>query len=302
MRAIDLFAGAGGFSEGARMAGCEIVWAANHWQQAVDVHAANHPATEHQCQDLEQADWTQVPDHDILLASPACQGHSPARGKERAHHDAQRATAWAVVDALEAKRPPVALVENVPAFVRWALFPAWRAAVEALGYAVAAHVSDAADHGVPQHRLRVVLVLTRSAKPLALKMTRRDHVPARAVVDFNAGRWALIRRPGRAASTIARIKAGRRAHGDRFLIAYYGNEHGGRSLDRPIGTITTRDRWAVIDGKRMRMASVQEARVAMGFPDTYMLPENGRLAMHMLGNAVPPPMARDYIAAVRAQV
>ena len=40
----------------------------------------------------------------------------------------------------------------------------------------------------------------------------------------------------------------------------------------------------------------------MGFPDTYKLPENGRLAMHMLGNAVPPPMARDYIAAVKAQL
>jgi len=80
MDAIDLFAGLGGFSEGAEQAGVRVVWAANHWPAAVQVHANNHPETEHVCQDLQQADWTQVPKHDLLLASPACQGHSRARG------------------------------------------------------------------------------------------------------------------------------------------------------------------------------------------------------------------------------
>jgi DNA (cytosine-5)-methyltransferase 1 len=77
MRVIDLFAGLGGFSEGARQAGCEVVWAANHWQAAVDMHAANHPGTAHACQDLHQQDWTQVPAHDLLLASPRLPGAHP---------------------------------------------------------------------------------------------------------------------------------------------------------------------------------------------------------------------------------
>ncbi len=107
MNAIDLFAGAGGFSTGATMAGCTVVWAANHWPAAVQAHANNHPNTVHVCQDLQQADWTRVPAHDLLLASPACQCHSRAPGKGRAHHDAQRATAWAVVSAAECHRPAV---------------------------------------------------------------------------------------------------------------------------------------------------------------------------------------------------
>ena len=41
-----------------------------------------------------------VANHDLLLASPACQGHSPARGKERPHHDAQRAHEMGAVNAV----------------------------------------------------------------------------------------------------------------------------------------------------------------------------------------------------------
>lgn len=91
-------------------------------------------------------------------------------------------------------------------------------------------------------------------------------------------------------------------HGDRFIWSYYGNEKGGRSIHRPIGTITTRDRHAVIDGNRMRMLSVQEARAAMSFPANYKLPANSRLAMQILGNAVCPVEARDVITAVMEAV
>jgi DNA (cytosine-5)-methyltransferase 1 len=301
LKAIDLFAGLGGFSEGATQAGCQVVWAGNHWREAVDTHAANHPETEHACQDLHQADWTQVPAHDLLLASPACQGHTRARGKERPHHDATRSTAWAVVSALEYHRPAFGLIENVPEFTRWTLFPAWCQAVQALGYAIAPHLIDSADHGVPQNRYRVFIALTRSNYPVSLRLElqRVPHVPASRIVNFNAGRWSPIQKPGRSSATLARVNAGRAVHGDRFLTAYYGNERGGRSLSRPVGTITTRDRWAVIDGDRMRMLSVTECRRAMGFRDDYRLPERQKDAMHMLGNAVCPPVASDVIAALR---
>lgn len=300
MRAIDLFAGAGGFSTGATMAGCEVVWAANHWPAAVQVHANNHPGTVHVCQDLQQADWTQVPVHNLLLASPACQGHSRARGKERAHHDAQRATAWAVVSAAECHEPDAFVVENVPEFAKWALYPAWCGAMHALGYALAPMVLDAADHGVAQHRRRLFVVGTRSKHPIVLDLPRRVHVGSGSLIDFEGGRWSAIEKPGRSTSTLARIAEGRRVCGPRFLTAYYGNERGGRGLDRPVGTITTRDRWAVIDGDRMRMLNVDECRRAMGFPDSYQLPERAKDAMHMLGNAVVPPVARDVINALRA--
>lgn len=299
MKAIDLFAGAGGFSTGATLAGCEVVWAANHWPDAVEWHSRNHQGAEHICQDLHQADWGQVPEHDLMLASPCCQGHSRARGRNSPQHDASRSTAWAVVSAAEYHRPSVVVVENVREFTGWTLFPAWQMAMQALGYTLSPHVLDAADHGVPQHRTRLFIVATRSRSPLMLQIPKRRHVAAAEFLDFDAGRWSQIDKPGRSPRTLERIRNGRQRHGERFLTAYYGREKGGRELTRPIGTITTRDRWAMVDGDRMRMITAGEARAAMGFPDGYQLPTRHSLALHLLGNAVCPPVARDVITAIK---
>ncbi|KPM81859.1 DNA cytosine methyltransferase [Cobetia sp. UCD-24C] len=301
MNVIDLFAGAGGFSTGASMAGCNVAWAANHWPDAVEWHSRNHPGAAHICQDLHQADWSQVPAHDLMLASPCCQGHSKARGKASGNpqHDASRSTAWAVVSAAEYHRPPAILVENVPEFLDWQLYRPWVLAMQALGYAVSPHVVDAADLGAPQNRIRMFLVLTQSVQPLKLNLPTLDHLPAASFIDFEGGRWQPIEKPGRAAATLERVRAGRATHGDRFLISYYGNTKTGRSLDRPIGTITTRDRWAIIDGDRMRMLSRWECRSAMSFPDSYQLPDNHRLAVHLLGNAVCPTPVSHIIKALQ---
>ncbi len=304
MRAADLFSGAGGFSCGATMAGCDIVFAANHWQAAVDIHSLNHPGAQHLCQDLHQAVWADVPAHDILLASPCCQGHSKARGKANGNpqHDASRSTAWAVVSAAEYHQPEVVVVENVPEYVKWSLYPAWRMAMEALGYCLAPHIIDAADHDVPQHRERLFIVATRSKHPLMLQFPVRDRVPASSFIDFGAGRWSPIDKPGRASATLRRVAAGRKSFGDRFLMPYYGGGSGltGRCLSRPIGTITTKARWALVRGEEMRMLSVPESRDAMSFPVYYELPDDVPLALHMLGNAVAPKVARDVISAIRA--
>lgn len=299
--AIDLFAGAGGFTEGATQAGLEVVWAANHWQKAVEVHASNHPGVAHSCQDLQQADFTRVPGHDFLLASPSCQGHSPARGKDRPHHDAARATAWAVVTCAEVHRSDVVVCENVPAWSKWVLWPAWVAAMNALGYTVAPHVLDAADYGAPQNRERLIVICTRSRAPFKLRERSTPHEAIGPHIDWSdAGKWRPIDRT-LAKTTQARIERGRAQFGRRFVMPYYGSGSGltGRSIDRPVGTITTRDRWAIVDGDRMRMFSVDEYRRAQTFPANYRLPANIKDAKMMLGNAIPPALARAVLTEIQ---
>lgn len=300
--AKDLFAGIGGFSQGAKAAGIEVLWAANHNPKAVQHHALNHPEIEHACQDLQQADWSQTPYSDILLASPCCQGHTNAKGKEQARHDVSRSTAWAVVSCAEYHREEVLVVENVQEFLEWELFPVWEDALKRLGYTLSVHIRDAADHGLPQNRVRMFLIATQSENPLVLNLPNMQHVSANSFIRWgNEFKWNLIDKPGRSKKTLARIKAGRKAHGRRFIAPYYSSGSGltGRSIDRPVGTISTIDRWAVIDGEFMRMLQPPEIVDAMGFPKDTILPKNRRDAIHMLGNAVCPPVVTDILEEIK---
>lgn len=124
--------------------------------------------------------------------------------------------------------------------------------------------------------------------------------PVSDVLNLGAGSWSLVERPGRAAATLARVARGRAAFGPRFVMPYYGGGSGltGRSLERPLGTVTTRDRWALVDGDRLRMLTVDEYRAAMGFPDGYQLPRPRHEAIHLLGNAICPPVAAAAVRAV----
>lgn len=302
--AIDLFSGFGGWTRGGKDAGLNVLWAANHWPSAVEWHTKNNPETQHVCQDLHQADWSQVPKHDVMLASPCCQGHTKARGKASGNpqHDNSRSTAWAPVANAEVNRPDFAIIENVPEFMDWILYPAWADAMRRLGYSLAPHIVDCADLGVPQHRVRLFMVCSRSKAPLHLQLQQHQHVPSSEIIDFNVGKWSPIIKPGRAVSTLNRVKNGRERFGERFVMPYYGSGSGltGRSLDRPIGTITTLDRWAVVDRDRMRMITADEAMAAQSFPKDTLRPDNHRLAMHMTGNAVPPLAGRRIIEALRA--
>ena len=297
LTAVDLFSGLGGFTEGARAAGVEVRWAANHWRLAVETHQANHRGTVHSCQDLEQADFTRVPAHDVLLASPACQGHTHARGKDRPHHDALRSTAWAVIACVEVHQPRFVVVENVPGFRTWKLYGIWRQALEAYGYELTEQVLDAADFGVPQNRERLFVVGSREG---ALELEAPDlvHRPIGAVLDFSEGTWSPI--AGHCRATVERAEAGRLEHGERFVAPYNGSGSGltGRSLDRPIGTVTTVDRWMVVDGDRMRMLTVREYRQAMGFRADYRIPTSRKQAIKLLGNAVCPPVAQHVLEQV----
>lgn len=294
MRVVDLFAGAGGWSIGAEQAGARVVAAVNHWPIAVATHAANLPHAEHRCQDAALMDPRDLPAFDTLLASPACQGHSRARGTDRPHHDASRSTMWCVVNVADVCRPARIAVENVVEVRDWPLFPSWLDALRRLGYRLAEHELDAADFGVPQERRRFILTATLAVRPVHLRAPRPGRVAASTILDAD-GAWSAVDRPGRAAATLAKIETSRARLGPRFLLPFYGSTLVGRSLDRPIGTVTTRDRYALVDGDRMRMLTVAEYRRAMSFPDDYVLTGTRAEQVMQLGNAVCPRKARAIV-------
>ncbi|MFZ5353027.1 MAG: DNA cytosine methyltransferase [Bacillota bacterium] len=79
MRVADFFCGAGGFSEGFRQAGFDIVFAIDKWLPAYNTYKANKPATNVVLDDVirvsnlpdEEFDKL-VPDTEVIIGSPPC--------------------------------------------------------------------------------------------------------------------------------------------------------------------------------------------------------------------------------------
>lgn len=306
MRAVDLFSGWGGFTEGAAQAGVEVVWAANHWPLAVEAHASNHPGTKHSCQDLQQADWTELPEYDILLSSPACQGHSlAAQGSRKAmdstrrHHDKLRSTAWAVVDAIEVTHPKAFIVENVPQFKNWNKFNLWVECLKVEGYKIDIRKINASQFNTPQRRTRLFVIGTLDKKVPILK--GGDEPGFGPCIDWEReANWSPIDLRPR---VLERILRSRERHGERFLTQHT-RDHMGVPLSEPIRTITTKDQWAVVEGDRYRPLTVRETARAMGFPDSYSWPKSATRKDKIagLGNAVCPPVAKALVSAVASVI
>jgi DNA (cytosine-5)-methyltransferase 1 len=78
-KVADFFCGGGGFSEGFKLAGFEVVFAVDKWQPAVITHRANHPNANTYCGDVldisnlpDNEFHKLIPDTEIIIGSPPC--------------------------------------------------------------------------------------------------------------------------------------------------------------------------------------------------------------------------------------
>ncbi len=194
----DLFCGAGGSSSGLREAGYRVVMAANHWDLAIKSHQLNHPDTDHSQADISQVNPAYFPRTHVLWGSPECTNHSIAKGVKRQRQqdlalfemdgtrplpdeaaNRSRATMWDIPRFAEHHRYMAIILENVVDAYRWDQFPAWRQAMDALGYRmqfVWLNSMHAQIGGLPapQSRDRMYIVMWRA--DLATKKTPAPNV------------------------------------------------------------------------------------------------------------------------------
>jgi len=315
VRTVDLFCGAGGSSAGARLAGATIVGAIDASPLAAATFKANFPEATVICGRLDDRNgpslFGDIGPVDLLLASPECTNHSVARGNRAVCLESQRSAAY-VLPFVKAWRPSFVVIENVTRMRRWSGWDAFQVTMKAHGYRLDLHVLDASDFGVPQTRRRMFLVCSRGGTmPLSITGTRKRLVPASSII---APQGAFAARPveGRkrplADATLARIERGLKGVGEghAFLVVYYGSDAAGgwQSLDRPLRTVTTLDRFGLVqpgdDGLTLRMLQVPELRRAMGFPADFRFDQGARRDhIRMLGNAVCPPVMEAIVRAVQ---
>lgn len=311
-RGLDMFCGAGGSSAGARAAGVEMVAAIDMDPVATETYRANFAGATVLTARLEGLDARsvrrQVGDIDMLLASPECTNHSCAKGSAPRDEES-RATAMHVIDYARVFRPRWLVLENVVHMRPWSRYSELKDALMALGYRIAEQIVDASDHGVAQTRRRLFIVGDREQPPALVgrkQPGRRRSV--KAILD-RPGLWATspLFSPRRAAATLERARRGFAELGEQasFLLVYYGTDGSGgwQPLDRPLRTITTVDRFALVEpgdhGPEMRMLQVPELKRAMGFEDSFRLPVgNRRDQIRLLGNGVCPPVMEAVVSAL----
>ena len=311
MRTLDLFCGAGGSSWGAKRAGATIVAGIDAYDRAIEAFRQNFPDARAISERLEKLDPVRlrrkVGKIDLLLASPECTNHSPAKGAGPRCEKSKR-TALQVVRFADAFRPKHLVIENVVNMRRWSRYEEMLADLNTIGYRLKPYVLNAANFGVPQSRRRLFIVGEYKAEPTPLKAPRRKRPTARRLVKLDdTFAWTPLRRPGRAGDTLARAKRAIQAVGGKtpFLIVYYGSDGAGgwQSLDRPLRTITTLDRFAIVKptpvGHMMRMLQVPELKRAMGMPQVFV-PGVGprRDQIRAIGNAVCPPVMEAIIRGI----
>jgi len=313
IQAVDLFAGLGGSTCGAKAAGVQVVAAVDTWGLACKTYADNHPSVQVYEDDCERLDPALIAaEHGqigLLLASPECTSHTCAKGAAQ-RSERSRTTAFQVVRFAEVLRPRWIVVENVIHMRAWSRYRGFLAAIEALGYQCEPQVLNSADFGVPQSRRRLFIVCEHGRKPpnilppLAVKP-----VPVRDIIDRN-GTYAYtpLRSNGRAIATIERAERAIASVGSRmpFLLVYYGTDGSGgwQPVTMPLRTITTLDRFAYVRRRNgvheMRMLQVPELQIAMGFPPEYIINRGTRRdRIKLLGNAVCPPVMEQIVRTLK---
>lgn len=176
LKAVDLFAGAGGLSLSAQACGAEVVFAVENDRHAAETYRRNFLDPESgsgprlyeesildlDANKLASRHFEAGSECDILLGGPPCQGFSTHRIKDAGVDDPRNHLIYSYFEFISALRPRAFLMENVPGI----LWPRHKEFLQefyrlanGLGYTVRSpQVVDARDFGVPQRRKRVFVV------------------------------------------------------------------------------------------------------------------------------------------------
>lgn len=193
LKIVDLFAGAGGMSEGFRLAGYESILAIDHDEMAAKTFKFNHPETRFLIKDIcevrsdDLIEITKSTPVEVLCGGPPCQGFSLAG--QRLADDPRNRLFMEFVRILNVLRPRFFVFENVSGITSMAGGAILEVILDEFrrsGYECNYKVLNAADYGVPQARPRFFLVGTRDGE--SYRFPDASHVPASKHDLFSAGR------------------------------------------------------------------------------------------------------------------
>lgn len=171
---VDLFAGAGGLSLGAEMAGVDVKLAIEKDEYAARTYKANHPNTHVVVDDVTNIDSISINtkgQHAVLFGGPPCQGFSTSNQRTRNKDNPSNWLFKEYIRLVRTWKPEWVVVENVRGIVETekGLFrDSIVNSLEELGYTCSYKVLNAVNFGVPQERCRFFLIGNRDGISLEI--------------------------------------------------------------------------------------------------------------------------------------
>lgn len=296
MRVVSLFSGAGGLDLGLLRSGLEIVWANDIFAEAAQTYAANigpHINT----RDICSVDADEIPDCDVIVGGFPCQGFSVANWG-RYSQDPRNQLYREMVRVIAAKKPKFFIGENVKGLVSMMGGEVLRriiADLEECGYRVRHAVVNAADYGVPQARMRVLIFGVRRGIDWSGEF---PPPPTHARPDLAqvAGLkpWLSV---GEALAHFPEPEEGLHLPNhecSKYKLRFNGHL-GHRRIDpaKPAPTVTSRgdDRGGVVvlhHPNNHRRMTARELAAVQSFPDDFVFAGPKTTAYRQISNAVPP--------------
>ena len=296
MRIVSLFSGAGGLDLGLVRAGHTIVWANDIFLEAAETYAANigpHIDT----RDIGLIGADEIPDCDVVVGGFPCQGFSVANWG-RHSLDPRNQLYREMVRIIAAKKPKFFVGENVKGLVSMAKGEALKRIVsdfEELGYSVRYAVVNAADYGVPQARMRVLIFGVRNdiswTGPFPPPPT---HTKPQMALTLGLRPWFSV---GEALAHLPEPDKGRHIPNhecSKYKLRFNGHL-GHREIDptKPAPTVTSRgdDRGGVVvlhHPNNHRRMTARELAAVQSFPDDFVFVGAKTSAYRQVSNAVPP--------------
>jgi DNA (cytosine-5)-methyltransferase 1 len=339
--ALDLFSGAGGFTEGFRQSGIDMVAALDNWGPAADTHLRNHPKTEMFREDILEFDPSDFRKVDVLIGSPPCTQFSYSNKGGGGDISLGMKFVLRFLRFVHELEPRYWVMENVPRLLQSLpeRVPLRRLGLKEDGFLdiPVRRILNSADYGVPQKRLRLFsgkfpLPVSTHAPPGSLA-TFGELLPWRPAKDVLGGLpdplarhdpSLKVRDPNFELTlplsqvsdhlmdttlTDEEVLINRKAKTDH---SWYGRMAFPDPVDRPARTVMATQtgvsretlvlRWQRAGGGVFRRPTIRECASFQSFPISYQFwGRSAETRYKLVGNAVPPLMAAAVARALLAK-
>jgi DNA (cytosine-5)-methyltransferase 1 len=164
LKAVELFAGIGGFGLGMANANIETIWANDINELSCQVYESNFGKDSLVLGDINKIPISDIPNHHILTAGFPCQPFSPA-GKKLGVRDCVRGTLFErIVEIIDKKQPKYFFLENVKRLLTMENGYHFRVILNALSeldYFIEWRIISPISFGIPQNRDRIFIFGTK---------------------------------------------------------------------------------------------------------------------------------------------